>query len=184
MPLNHETEMDGSRARSQASLSGVGRLEPVEPASSEPTSAVPPASSSASLARMKRQRRRDTRPEVVLRRLLHARGLRYRIDRPALKDSRRRHDLVFGSARVAVEVRGCFWHLCPNHGTLPKTNDCWWAAKLARNVARDEDTARRLAAAGWVLVVVWEHEDPDAAAERVVAAVTSGRGRRRRISLS
>jgi DNA mismatch endonuclease, patch repair protein len=122
---------------------------------------------------MERQRRRDTKPELALRRLLHQRGLRYRVDRPALAGSRRRHDLVFLRARTAVEVRGCFWHGCPDHGTAPKANGAWWASKLAMNAQRDANTASQLEEAGWALVVVWEHEDPGVAAERVATVVAS-----------
>jgi len=124
---------------------------------------------------MQRQKRRDTTPELELRRILHGRGFRYRVDRPALPGSRRRHDLVFPGVRVAVEVRGCFWHSCPEHATMPKSNAAWWAAKLATNAERDADTARRLDEAGWVLVVVWEHEDASEVADRVALAVTSRR---------
>lgn len=95
------------------------------------------------------------------------------MDHPALAGSRRRHDLVFSRARTAVEVRGCFWHGCPDHGTAPKANGAWWASKLATNVQRDANTAARLDDAGWALVVVWEHEDSEAAAERVAAVVAS-----------
>jgi DNA mismatch endonuclease (patch repair protein) len=123
---------------------------------------------------MRQQKRRDTGPELELRRILHARGFRYRVDCPALPGSRRRHDLVFPGPRVAVEVRGCFWHSCTQHATWPKANKEWWQAKLARNAERDADTARRLEDAGWALVVVWEHDDPVSAADRV-AAVVAGR---------
>jgi DNA mismatch endonuclease (patch repair protein) len=138
-------------------------------------SKVPEASSPAALGRMQRQRRRDTEPEMELRRILHRRGFRYNVDFPALPSSRTRQDLVFPSARVAVEVRGCFWHSCPEHATRPKANGSWWEDKLAANVARDADSARQLEAAGWDLVVVWEHEDPLVAAERVARIVDAHR---------
>jgi DNA mismatch endonuclease (patch repair protein) len=112
---------------------------------------------------------------MELRRLLHRKGYRYRVDRPVLAGSRRRHDLVFPTAKVAVEVRGCFWHACPQHATQPKANSGWWAEKLGANVARDADTAERLSRAGWELVVVWEHEDPAVAAERVAREVDARR---------
>jgi len=124
---------------------------------------------------MEHQLRRDTKPELALRRVLHKSGLRYLVDRPALAGSRRRHDLVFSKARTAVEVRGCFWHSCPVHATVPKANGDWWASKLAKNAQRDADTALQLEEAGWALVVVWEHEDPEVAAERVTAVVSSRR---------
>lgn len=120
------------------------------------------------------QKRRDTRPELAVRQILHRRGYRYQVDRPVLPASRRRHDLVFSRARVVVEIRGCFWHCCPQHGTRPKANRQWWDDKLAANVARDDDTERQLEAAGWRLVVVWEHEDPTIAADRVAELVDAG----------
>lgn len=123
----------------------------------------------ATRARMRRQGRRDTKPELALRRELHARGKRFFVDRAPLKGLRRRADLVFPRRRVAVYVDGCFWHFCPVHGTAPKNNAAWWADKLAGNVARDRDTDARLRKAGWSVVRVWEHEDPVAAADRVSA---------------
>ncbi len=89
---------------------------------------------------------------------------------------RRRADLVFPRARVAVFVDGCFWHRCPVHGTSPKSNAQWWQDKLDGNERRDRETDETLRGAGWIVVRVWEHEAPDAAATRVGAAV-SGRGR-------
>ncbi len=120
---------------------------------------------------MRRQARRDTKPEVALRRELHRRGRRFFVDRPPVTGLRRRADLVFPRRRVAVYVDGCFWHCCPAHATRPRNNAEWWAAKLAANVARDRDTDDRLTAAGWTVVRVWEHEDPVAAADRVQAAL-------------
>lgn len=120
---------------------------------------------------MQRQNRRDTKPELALRRELHRRGRRFFVDRPPLAGLRRRADLVFPRRRVAVYVDGCFWHSCPVHATHPKNNADWWAQKLAANVARDRDTDERLTAAGWTVVRVWEHEDPTAAADRVQAAL-------------
>src|SRR6266566_3085361 len=107
----------------------------------------PPASSKDALKRMQSARRRDTTPEVALRRLLHARGLRFRIDRPILSRARRA-DIVFASAKVAVFVDGCFWHCCPIHRTFPKANAAWWADKLKTNRCRDLDTNRKLRKAG------------------------------------
>jgi DNA mismatch endonuclease (patch repair protein) len=131
----------------------------------------------ATRRRMSRQRRRDTEPERLLRSLLHRMGLRFRVHRRPVPGLRREADLVFGPARVAVFVDGCFWHRCPDHGTFPRANGSWWDAKLAANVARDLDTDRKLAAAGWTVVRVWEHETPAEAATRVADVV-----RRRRPS--
>ena len=122
---------------------------------------------------MQRQARRDTRPEVSLRRQLWRRGLRYRVEVSPLPELRRRADIVFTRRRVVVYVDGCFWHSCPEHATEPKANQAWWVAKLAANVERDRDTDERLDAAGWQVVRVWEHEDPQEAADRVESAVRS-----------
>ncbi|WP_277609068.1 very short patch repair endonuclease [Rhodococcus sp. CH91] len=132
-----------------------------------------PSTDPRTSARMSRQRRRDTVPEVALRRELHRRGRRFFVDKAPLPGMRRRADLVFPRHRVAVYVDGCFWHSCPQHATFPKNNAEWWAAKLAANVQRDRDTDERLQTAGWTVVRVWEHEDPITAATRVEAVLSS-----------
>jgi len=124
--------------------------------------------------RFRRQRVRDTAPEVALRRALHALGLRYRVDHPVLPGLRRRADVVFRRRRIAVFVDGCFWHRCPQHAVPPKNNADWWARKLQRTVDRDRDTDQRLRAAGWVPVRVWEHELPEEAAARICDLVKAG----------
>lgn len=131
-----------------------------------------PVTDAVTSARMARQRRAGTSPETALRTELHRRGLRYFVDRAPLPGLRRRADLVFPRRKVAVYVDGCFWHCCPEHATYPKNNAEWWAEKLAGNVARDRDTDARLAAAGWLVVRVWEHEDSMAAADRVQSALS------------
>ena len=120
---------------------------------------------------MRRQRTRDTRPELELRQRLHAAGLRYRVDTAVVGTGRRRHDVVFIGARLLVDVRGCFWHGCPDHGSLPVANRDWWRAKLARNIERDAEAEQLAQEAGWQVLVVWEHEDPDDAALRVEDAI-------------
>lgn len=122
---------------------------------------------------MQRQGRRDTKPELALRRELWRRGLRYRVDVQPLAGVRRRADIVFTRARVAVYVDGCYWHSCPTHRTTPKANRDWWVAKLQANEQRDRDTDERLRAGGWEVVRVWEHEDPRSAADRVEAVLQS-----------
>ncbi|HKY51051.1 MAG TPA: very short patch repair endonuclease [Candidatus Limnocylindria bacterium] len=122
---------------------------------------------------MQAQRRRDTDIELALRRQLHARGLRYRVDVAPLRRGRRRADVVFGPARVAVYVDSCFWHGCPDHGTWPKANAGWWREKIEGNRRRDAETDAALVAAGWCVVRVWGHEDVQLAADRVEAAVRS-----------
>jgi DNA mismatch endonuclease, patch repair protein len=117
---------------------------------------------------MRGNRRTGTQPEIALRRLLHRRGLRYRVDYPIiLKALRVRPDIVFTRRRLAVFVDGCYWHGCPQHGTQPRTNSEYWQAKIARNQARDVRVSRALRAAGWAVIRVWEHDPPEAVAERI-----------------
>jgi DNA mismatch endonuclease (patch repair protein) len=123
---------------------------------------------------MQVQRTRDTVPELAVRRLLHAAGFRYRVDRAPLPDLRRRADLVFGPARVAVYVDGCFWHGCPEHGARPHASG-YWIEKMAANRSRDRDTDNRLVSAGWAVIRVWEHEPPELVADRVAALVSARR---------
>ena len=124
---------------------------------------------------MSRQRRRDTKPEVQIRKLLHAAGLRFRVTVPIPGMPRRSIDIAFPRARVAVFVDGCFWHVCPEHATSPAANSGWWAEKLAKNQARDIATNEHLAESGWTVLRVWEHEDPAVAAIRIRDAVQAGK---------
>lgn len=107
---------------------------------------------------------RDTATEMVLRRELHHRGLRYRTH---LKTLPGKPDIAFTRARIAVFVDGCFWHRCPEHGTAPKNNGKWWSDKLEANVTRDRRNDEDLQKLGWISVHVWEHEDPAIAAEAI-----------------
>lgn len=119
---------------------------------------------------MSRARNRDTGPELALRQLLYRSGVRYRIQyRPSFL-SRRTIDIAFPGRRLAVFVDGCFWHGCPLHGTRPKNNGDWWASKLEVNGRRDRDTDQILRTAGWEVLRFWEHEDPAAACELVLAS--------------
>lgn len=124
-------------------------------------------------ARMERQRRIGTSPEMDVRRRLHGAGLRYRVGLRIPGLPRRTIDVAFTRARVAVFIDGCFWHRCPVHSIPPRNNAAWWAAKLATNVARDRDTALHLEQLGWVVLRFWEHENPDAVTDTVAAAVRS-----------
>ncbi|HST49310.1 very short patch repair endonuclease [Jatrophihabitans sp.] len=133
-----------------------------------------PASEAVS-ARLSRQRQRNTRPELALRSALHRQGQRFYVHRRPIPSLRRVADIVFPAVKVAVEVRGCFWHACPEHGTAPKSNAEWWADKLASNRRRDETADTALRAAGWLPVTVWEHESPEEAARRVAAVVQQRR---------
>jgi DNA mismatch endonuclease (patch repair protein) len=97
---------------------------------------------------------KDTRPEMIVRRHLHALGYRYALHRRELPG---RPDLVFPGRRAVIFVHGCFWH---GHGCrwgrLPKTRLDYWAPKIAANVERDGDAAKRLTALGWRTHVVWQ----------------------------
>lgn len=122
-------------------------------------------------ARMRRNSRRDSKPEIALRRALHQRGLRFRIDMPIKLETRTvRPDVVFSRARLAVFIDGCFWHCCPEHGNAPRANTDYWRPKLARNVERDRLVDAELSAAGWKILRAWEHENPEKVADGVVHA--------------
>lgn len=113
--------------------------------------------------------RRDTAPELALRKELHRRGLRYRIQAKVPGNNRRTIDVAFTRARLAVYVDGCFWHGCPEHHQRPSTNPDWWDWKIARNRDRDRSTDEALRAAGWDVLRCWEHEMISSAADRVQA---------------
>jgi DNA mismatch endonuclease (patch repair protein) len=129
------------------------------------------ATSEATRAVMRANRSRDTRPERALRSAAHAIGLRYRVSTRPLPRLRRTADLVFTRAKVAVFLDGCFWHGCPEHFRPANVNRDFWDTKIAANRARDLDTNSVLAKAGWIVVRVWEHEDPKEAARRIASTV-------------
>ena len=139
------------------------RADPVQPATTK---------------RMSRTAQRDNLRERELRSELHRRGLRFRLHRCLLVGSRRSVDITFPASRTAVLIDGCFWHGCPEHGTWPKNNAEWWRAKIEDNIARDRDSDRKLAEAGWTVVRVWEHETVGAAADRIEAVVRRPIGQR------
>ena len=104
---------------------------------------------------MKAVGRRDTAPELRLRRHLWRAGLRYR-KHPKIADAT--PDLAFVGSRIAVFVDGCFWHGCPQHYVPPVTNAAFWRNKLQRNQTRDRHVDHRLASSGWTVIRVWECE--------------------------
>jgi DNA mismatch endonuclease (patch repair protein) len=136
------------------------------------TAGVEPLNAMVS-AQMRRMPRERTKPEMLLRRELHRRGLRFRVNYRKLPG---RPDIAFTKARLAVFVDGCFWHMCPSHFTMPKNNAEWWRAKLLRNVERDTEKDALLISMGWLVLHVWEHEDPTAAADAVAALWASRSG--------
>ncbi|WP_457003556.1 very short patch repair endonuclease [Geodermatophilus sp. SYSU D00814] len=146
----------------------------VTSAGSDPTAGpgpAPPPSSEVVAARFRRQGRRDTRHELAVRRRLHARGVRFRVDVRPCPETRARGDIVWKGRRLVVFLDGCFWHGCSTCGHLPKANQEWWAAKLAGNTARDRRADAVLTGLGWRVLRFWEHEDPDDVADAICAAL-------------
>ncbi|AUH41343.1 very short patch repair endonuclease [Streptomyces sp. CMB-StM0423] len=151
------------------------KLDPPDIGDAEQKSWRPPdgswASSAARRRNMQAIRNRDTKPELTIRRLVHALGLRYRVAARPLPDLRRTADLVFRPAKVAVFIDGCYWHGCPEHYIPPRTNKGYWSEKVTKNVARDRDTDEQLADAGWAVLRYWEHENPVACAHQIADTV-------------
>lgn len=104
---------------------------------------------------MRAVKSKDTKPELIVRRLVHRMGFRFRLHR---KDLPGFPDIVFPSRKKIIFVHGCFWHghNCKRGNRLPSTNLDYWAAKLARNRQRDEDTLVELRRLGWSTYIVWE----------------------------
>ena len=123
-------------------------------------------------AQMSRMPRTSTGPEVEIRRALHRRGLRFRLHRRDLPGT---PDIILSGVKVAVFIDGCFWHACPDHGSLPKSNRDWWEAKLTENRRRDQRKDAELEELGWLPVHCWEHEPTEEAAERVALICSSRR---------
>ncbi|MGW4030445.1 very short patch repair endonuclease [Streptomyces sp. NPDC004838] len=133
------------------------------------------ASSPAVRASMRSNRSRDTKPELALRRAVHARGMRYRVAVRPLPKVRRTADLVFSKLKVAVFLDGCFWHGCPDHHSKPAANAGYWSEKVRRNRERDAETDQMLRDAGWIPIRIWEHEDPSVAADLIASIVIAQR---------
>lgn len=123
-----------------------------------------PAQRSANMAAIKGK---HTKPEMIVRRLLHRRGYRYLLHGRLPG----KPDLVFPSRRKVIFVHGCFWHMhsCGYGMVVPSTRTDFWQAKRSGNVRRDESNCRRLRDAGWVSLVVWECEtkQPEELIERL-----------------
>ena len=121
------------------------------------TDNVSPARRSQLMAGIRGQ---NTRPEMVVRRIAHRMGLRFRLYR---KDIPSRPDLVFPKHRVAVLVHGCFWHQHDGcrYAHIPKSRVRYWTEKFSQNVARDRRNEEALRDVGWRVVVIWECETGD-----------------------
>lgn len=98
-------------------------------------------------------RSENTQPEITLRKALWVKGLRFRVHY-----GKEKIDIAFPSKKLAIFVDGCFWHACPEHSHLPKTNKNYWYPKLKRNVERDKVKEERLKTEGWTVLRFWEHE--------------------------
>ncbi|MBV9497465.1 MAG: very short patch repair endonuclease [Acidobacteria bacterium] len=121
---------------------------------------------------MRGNRKTGSSPELAVRRAVHRRGLRYRVN-PLIRagGTAVRPDLVFSRARVAVFVDGCFWHGCPLHGTQPRRNSSYWGPKIARNQERDSHRTTLLTTDGWIVIRAWEHEPAEVVASRIEEAL-------------
>ncbi len=122
---------------------------------------------------MSRIRGTDTNPEIVIRKKLWAKGLRYRLH-AGLPG---RPDIVFPGKKVAVFVDGCFWHRCPAHYQPPVNNSKFWEHKISGNVAHDVVVNRELEETGWRVLRFWEHEvrsDLERVVSMIVRAVSQG----------
>jgi DNA mismatch endonuclease (patch repair protein) len=108
---------------------------------------------------------------MAIRRLVHALGLRYRVDTRPLPAVRHTADMIFTRAKVAVFIDGCWWHGCADHYRSPASNATYWAGKVSRNRERDRRVDRALLAEGWRVLRIWEHEPPESAAHRIERAV-------------
>ncbi|MFC4592425.1 very short patch repair endonuclease [Sphaerisporangium corydalis] len=131
------------------------------------------ASSSHARAVMKGNKSKNTIPEIRIRQVLHANGLRYRVNLRPLPNLRRTADIVFTRQRIAVFVDGCFWHGCPQHYVPSKTNRHYWDAKISRNIDRDRATSATLSNAGWTVLRFWSHEDPVDVTRKIITVVQS-----------
>lgn len=129
-------------------------------------------------ATMRAVRSKDTQPESAVRSALHRLGYRFRKDYKVRAAGRLRSlDIAFPSEGLAVLIDGCFWHQCPEHGSVPKTNRNYWVPKLQKNVARDELVNASLRMNGWTVLRIWEHTPPDEAARQVAKRVDALRER-------
>lgn len=124
--------------------------------------------------RMRNTAQRDNAVELAVRSALHRLGFRFRIHQRVVPGTKRTVDILLPRHRLAVFVNGCFWHGCPIHATWPKRNAEFWRIKIEANRERDADTDRRLQQAGWRVIRIWEHEQPNEAALRVAELIRAG----------
>lgn len=119
---------------------------------------------------MSKIRGKDTGPELLLKDYLEAAGFEYQPDYTAWSP-----DFFDAEAKVAVFVDGCFWHCCPKHGSIPKSNIDYWKPKLERNAERDNETNQKLNDEGFFVIRIWEHSVSEKTAENVAARIAKAR---------
>jgi DNA mismatch endonuclease (patch repair protein) len=165
--------VSSSRAISQSIQPTGAEIQPGAPELRAARAGYPVPTTALASAIMRANPSRNTGPERRLRQALHARGLRYRVNYSIRVDGGRpiSVDIAFTGAKLAVFVDGCFWHSCPEHGSVPKTNRHYWPSKFRRNVERDEETTRRLRLAGWNVARFWEHQDRSEVVSRIICLV-------------
>lgn len=125
--------------------------------------------------RMKSVRRTGTKAELLLQQALDSMGFKYKVNASVIPNSTRKADIIFLKEKIVVFVDGCFWHGCPLHGTKAKANAEFWYLKIKANKRRDKDTNRKLEKEGWLVIRVWEHEDPKEAAAKIADLVREKR---------
>lgn len=109
---------------------------------------------------------------MALRSALHRRGYRFRKDHGIRGQGRLiKPDIVFTKRRVAIFVDGCFWHSCPEHGRVPRTDTRYWLPKLHANTERDKAQVAALETDGWFVMRFWEHEEPDEIADLIALVI-------------
>ncbi len=134
------------------------------------TDTVPAVERSRIMSRIKGK---DTNPELILCKMLSAKGYKYRKNYAV---GRKTIDIAFIHEKVAILVDGCFWHGCSLHAKTPKSNVKYWKAKIEANVKRDKITEIELKSKGWRVIRMWEHQikiDNDVAINRVVDALNT-----------
>jgi DNA mismatch endonuclease, patch repair protein len=111
-------------------------------------------------------RSKNTAPEIAIRKALFVKGYRYRIHYGPKKI-----DIAFPSKRLAIFIDGCFWHVCPIHSHVPKTNKNYWVPKLEKNAKRDKTVVQELIAEGWTVLRFWEHDSIDEVLKKIIVSL-------------
>ena len=122
----------------------------------------------------------STGPEMAVRRLLFANGLRYRVQYPVPGARRRSIDIAFPGKKIAIFIDGCFWHGCSEHRNIPAHNHDWWQNKIDQNRSRDRDTDEKLRNAGWLVLRVWEHVPTEQIVSKIIDVIGMQENHRRK----